>query len=255
VDDITFGFDTEGPVVTDVVASPNPAAVAQPVTLSATLDDSQTGNSKIVAAEYAVDGGLYTPMSASDGAFDAPTEAVEAALGSFGTPDVHTLCVRGTDAAGNTSTEQCTFLAVYDPSAGFVTGGGWIDSPEGAYRPDPSPTGRATFGFVSKYQKGATVPSGKTEFQFHAGGLNFQSTSYDWLVVTGATGDQIGQFKGTGTINGSGSYKFMVWAGDKSTADTFRIKIWQDEGAVEVAAYDNGTAQPIGGGAIVVHKK
>ena len=45
----------------------------------------------------------------------------------------------------------CTIAVVYDPSAGFVTGGGWIDSPEGAYIPDPSLTGKANFGFVSKY--------------------------------------------------------------------------------------------------------
>jgi hypothetical protein len=38
------------------------------------------------------------------------------------------------------------FLVVYDPDVGFVTGGGWIDSPESAYMPDPSLTGRANFG-------------------------------------------------------------------------------------------------------------
>lgn len=38
-------------------------------------------------------------------------------------------------------------------------------------------TGKATFGFVSKYKKGATLPTGETEFQFKAGNLNFMSTS------------------------------------------------------------------------------
>ena len=42
-------------------------------------------------------------------------------------------------------------ITVYDPNAGFVTGGGWIDSPLGAYIPDPALAGRANFGFVSKY--------------------------------------------------------------------------------------------------------
>src|SRR5258708_32684200 len=32
-------------------------------------------------------------------------------------------------------------VVVYDPAAGFVTGGGWIDSPSGAYLRSPSPTG------------------------------------------------------------------------------------------------------------------
>lgn len=79
-------------------------------------------------------------------------------------------------------------IVIYDPSAGFVTGGGWINSPAGAYIPDQSLAGKASFGFVAKYQKGLTVPTGNTEFQFHTAGLNFKSTSYGWLVVQGSNG-------------------------------------------------------------------
>lgn len=116
----------------------------------------------------------------------------------------------------------------------------------------PSPEGKATFGFVSKYKKGASVPEGNTEFQFKAGDLNFHSTSYDWLVVTGSN---YAKFKGTGTINGQGAYKFQIWAADGSP-DKFRIKIWWEEtDSTEHVVYDNGTDQPIGGGSIVVHTK
>ena len=139
---------------------------------------------------------------------------------------------------------------IYDPSGGFVTGGGWINSPVGAYKLDENLTGKATFGFVSKYKKGASVPEGNTEFQFKAGGLNFHSDSYDWLVVTGSN---YARFKGTGAINGQGGYKFMIWAGDGSP-DTFRIKIWVEEDGVETVIYDNGSDQVIGGGSIVVKK-
>jgi len=113
------------------------------------------------------------------------------------------------------------------------------------------PTGKATFGFVSKYKKGATVPDGNTEFQFKAGNLNFHSTSYEWLVVTGS---DFAKFKGEGTINGQGNYKFQIWAGDDSP-DTFRIKIWYEDNGTEVVVYDNGMDQAIGGGNIVVHNK
>ena len=75
---------------------------------------------------------------------------------------------------------------------------------------DPALTGKATFGFVTKYVKGATLPSGKTEFVFHAAGLNFQSTSYQWLVIAGAKA----QYKGSGTINGGGNHGFMLTAID-----------------------------------------
>jgi hypothetical protein len=119
-----------------------------------------------------------------------------------------------------------------------------------------SPEGKATFGFVSKYKKGASVPTGNTEFQFKAGDLNFHSSSYDWLVVTGSN---YAKYKGRGTINGepapnSEDYKFMLWAGDDDP-DTFRIRIWWEENGTEHIVYDNGMDQEIGGGSIVIHTK
>jgi hypothetical protein len=151
--------------------------------------------------------------------------------------------------------EDCTLLAVYDPSGGFVTGGGWIMSPAEAC-PDfcGGATGKASFGFVSKYKKGASVPTGNTEFQFKAGGLNFHSDEYDWLVVN--QGGSNAQYKGVGTVNGAGAYKFMLWAKDldPDAADTFRIKIWYEDGDREIVVYDNGFDQAIGRGNIKVHK-
>ena len=143
------------------------------------------------------------------------------------------------------SEPSCTIVVVYDNSAGFVTGGGWIDSPAGAYKADESLTGKANFGFVAKYKKDANVPDGNTQFQFKAGDLNFHSSSYEWLVVAGNKA----QFKGEGSINGQGSYKFMISA-DDDNPDTFRIHIWGDNGTL----YDNGSQQALGGGSIKVHK-
>ncbi|MHC4557261.1 MAG: hypothetical protein ACYS80_08145, partial [Planctomycetota bacterium] len=60
------------------------------------------------------------------------------------------------------------------------------------------------------------------------------------------------QFKGSGTINGDGSYKFMLWAGDDEP-DTFRIKIWEEVNETECIIYDNGSDQTIEGGNIVIH--
>jgi hypothetical protein len=121
-------------------------------------------------------------------------------------------------------------------------------------------TGKASFGFVSKYKKGASTPTGSTEFQFKAGNLNFHSDSYEWLLVTGGN---FARYKGEGTINGGLApngelFKFMLWAGDgtgPSGEDTFRIKIWYEVDNVEIVVYDNGMNQPISGGSIVVHTK
>jgi PKD repeat protein len=174
---------------------------------------------------------------------------------TYTAPGVYTISMTVTDDEGASDTEKW-LVVVYDPNGGFVTGGGWIMSPPGAYIPDPSLSGRANFGFVSKYKKGATVPEGQTEFQFQTGNLNFHSSAYEWLVVAGKKA----QYKGTGTINGSGNYGFMLTAWDESP-DKFRIKITGPSGLVydnkfNVACTDLDCADPqaIGGGSIVVHK-
>jgi hypothetical protein len=149
-----------------------------------------------------------------------------------------------------------TYVVVYDPSGGFATGAGQIDSPPGAYVTDPWASGKAIFAFVSRYQKGATVPDGHTQFIFTAGDLRFGSDTYQWLVVT--QGGTNAQFKGTGLVNGDlapggGEYGFMIWAND-GDPDTFRIRIrWEDTNSVEHVVYDNGFDQPITAGKITVH--
>jgi hypothetical protein len=117
-----------------------------------------------------------------------------------------------------------------------------------------SPEGKANFGFVAKNKKTQT-PDGNTEFMFKAVNLNFHSSSYDFLIVNKA--ESRAQFKGSGTINGVGAYKFMLWATDgdpNDSADTFRIKIWEEDGdGNETVVYDNGAEQAIASGSIVVH--
>ena len=101
------------------------------------------------------------------------------------------------------------YVVVYDPSSGFVTGGGWINSSAGAYPADPALVGKANFGFVSKYKKGATVPTGETEFQFHAASFNFKSASYEWLVVSGSRA----QYRGRARLMAR-SYRFVLTCTD-----------------------------------------
>jgi hypothetical protein len=192
-----------------------------------------------------------------DGALDAvvPYFAVTGGTcsGSIVPPEagIYTLTVRVKDDDNDVRSESFTVVS-YDLSAGFVTGGGWIQSAAGAYGPDLTLSGNATFAFDSKYNKGAgaTAPTGTTEFQFHAGGMDFQASSFQWLVVNQA--GTTAQFAGTGTINGQGSYTFMLWAMDGgNTGDTFRVQITNNNGGATV--YDNGVNQLLGGGSIVIH--
>jgi hypothetical protein len=129
---------------------------------------------------------------------------------------------------------------------------------------NPELTGRANFGFVSKYKKGKSVPDGNTEFQFHAVDINFHSTSYDWLVIAGHKA----MYKGTGIINGDGNFGFQLSAIDadltpSTDIDLFRIRIW-DKDNNDALVYDNkvGESDPnadpstaLGGGNIKIHQQ
>ena len=158
-------------------------------------------------------------------------------------------------------------VVVVDPDAGFVTGGGTIDSPAGAYAANPALTGKANFGFMSKYQKDATAltpPNGTIEFQFHAGKRQFPFGGYQ---LAGRSRDAKAMYRGTGTINGSGNYGFFIVAYDgqgPGSVDRFRIKIWNMD-AGDAVVYDNrmgvsediDTADPqaIANGSIQIHSK
>lgn len=184
-------------------------------------------------------------------------------FGRYGVSESHTYTNAGvykitltvTDDDGDSDSESLLYyVVVYDPSAGFVTGGGWIIAPPGSYPTDPSLTGKATFGFVSKYKKGQSNPEGNTEFQFHAASLNFHSHTYEWLVIAGP----LAMYKGTGTINGEGNYGFLITARDGQIKgggriDTFRIKIWDKENGDQIV-FDNNGDTALGGGQITIHK-
>ncbi len=261
----TAGFsvdiDVATPIVDAIAATPNPSQVLTAIRVTAVVDDTAPCSSGVAQASYTLDGLSWHPMVASDGSFGGTVELVDATLPAFTSAGVYSIRLRVTDGAGNSGeSSESLLLAVYDPSAGFVTGGGWIESPAGAYIEDPLMTGRATFGFVAKYRKGASVPTGQTEFQFRAAGFTFHSEIYDWLVVAGARA----QFKGTGTIDGQGDYGFMLTAIDGAVnggggTDRFRIRIW--DRASDRMVYDNEAglsdagipSTALGGGAIIVH--
>lgn len=153
------------------------------------------------------------------------------------------------------------YIVVFDPSGGFVTGGGWIFVQPGSYPADPTLTGKATFGFVSKYKKGQSTPSGNTEFQFHAANFNFHSHLYLWLVITNCKA----MYKGVGTVNGEGMYGFILTAidGQKNgggDVDKLRMKIWDADGNI---VFDNNLGLPndedpitaLSSGQITIHKE
>ena len=220
--------DDVAPTVSNVALSATLVPINTPVTLTATADDTTTGDSYISGAEYSVNGGSWTAMSASDGSFDSATEGVTASL-SPSTPGVYSVCVKATDAADNTSNQACATdtLVVYDPSAGFVTGGGRDNL-------------NNNFGFVAKYQAGGTVPVGSLEYQSPVG--NFHSNSFGYLIVNGNTAT----LAGTGTLDGVSGYSFTLTVTDASP-DTFGITFTNGSTSYTLES------SPISKGSIQIH--
>lgn len=284
--DVTTSLDTTNDIICGTVTSLSPFLVAEenvaPLVTAVTLPAAPVplGTSASVTASF-TDGNPGDTHTAVIGWDDGTTssanvsEAAGAGTASaahvYTSPGVYTVIATVSDGdlqgLRSSSDDQPAYIVVYDPTAGFVTGGGWFYSPAGAClwsgcAADGSTVGKASFGFVSRYKKGASTPSGNTEFQFKAGGLGFNSTSYQWLVVAGSRA----QYKGEGTINGSaGTYGFLITAIDGALAggggvDRFRIKIWDvGTGAIVYdnqmgGAEDTDAATALGGGSIVIHK-
>jgi hypothetical protein len=237
-------------------------AVNTNVTLTATIADADAGDSFTATWTLHDDnwGDIVIPGTVAGNTVQNVIQLANAGI--------YHISLTVTDAAGLTATAAIVnndaampaFVVIYDPTGGFVTGGGWIISPAGALQWTPQGAAvqteaKATFGFNSKYHKGASVPTGNTEFQFQAGNFRFKSTAYEWLVVAGSKA----QYKGTGQIQGqTGTYGFMLTGVDSSAGDRFRIKIWDEE--TGHAVYDNKRGQDdgadptlIGGGSIQIH--
>lgn len=248
-DPATINVLNVAPTIDAITAPINPIQVNTSINVNASFTDPGTPDTHSAVWDWGDNSTTPGTVTETNGSGSVSGSHTYTASG------VYTVKITVTDDDGDSDEAIFQYVVVYDPNGGFVTGGGWINSPAGAYTPDPSLTGQANFGFVSKYQKGATIPTGQTEFQFHVANLNFKSTSYDWLVIAGKKA----QYKGTGTINGAGNYGFMLTAIDGSP-DKFRIKIWDK--ITDEVIYDNqlgaeDTADPataIQGGSIVIHK-
>ena len=186
---------------------------------------------------------------------------------TFTVPGIYAVSLAVTDNCGgsgsaNTIGGISALVVVYDPNGGFVTGGGWINSPAGAYVPNPSLTGKANFGFNAKYKQNGSLDS-ETDFELKAGSFHFHSNNANWLVINGSKA----QYQGTGTVDGSShNYSFVVSVIDGQLAggggvDKFRITIW-DINNGNTLVYDNQSSTntsdlpttPLGGGNIVIHK-
>ncbi|MEU7938397.1 family 43 glycosylhydrolase [Microbispora bryophytorum] len=236
------------PEAGDVVTPAGPVEAGTRVTLSVPVADRGANDELTCTVDWK--DGTTRPGAVAGGTCTARH--------TYAKPGVHEPAVAVADDDGATASATGRPVVVYDRDAGFVTGGGWIDSPPRAYRANPALTGMATFEFTARYAKNAAgkdhaTPTGSTTFSFQSGPMEFTSTAYDWLVVSGGEV----RYRGIGTIGGAGRYGFEVVARDGDTrdgdgVDRFAVRIW-DERTGDVV-YQNGAGDAVRG-SVVVHAK
>lgn len=164
---------------------------------------------------------------------------------SYAAPGIYSVRATIVDAAGR-SAAVSRKLIVYEPSGGVVAGSGSFVSPQGALRKAPGRSARASFSFLA----GAGA-----QLQVDLPGMSFRSASLRPVAVKGAGA----QFEGSGTIDGSGGYKFILStmtgaAASPGERGRFSLKVWHLDPVThkEVVDYDSqGTRPGVAGGALV----
>jgi hypothetical protein len=164
---------------------------------------------------------------------------------TYAAAGVYRVSVSVVDKDGGMGRSALDMVVAFDPAAGSARGAGWFESPADALAPDGSVSGRASFGFLARYGNDATGVVAHPGVRMRVPGFEFDSTAYDWLVITGAKA----QLRGSGRVNGSGGYSFQIAAIDgqelgSSEPDRLRIQIW--DSASGLLVYDNQRGAPEG---------
>lgn len=241
--------ENDAPVILSINIVDEPTVVGENLVVSATYEDND-----LVSATWDWDDGSSTEGGFFEGIITGAHQYTEA--GNYNV----TLILE--DGCGQQTSESINDIIIVNPSGGFVTGGGKIKSPKGAWLADKDVSGMLYFGFVAKYHKKDTKPKGVAVIKIKDANVKFKSKSIDWLVVNSG---YTAMFEGTGKDRKHNQhYRFRISAVDEGhgwkSEDKFRFQLWKLESGELV--YDNQPGDPVDAeatekiskGDIVIHK-
>jgi phosphohistidine swiveling domain-containing protein len=220
----TVGVQNVAPVITGFTVPTAAQKLTASVPVSATFTDVGRLDTHTVLWQWGDGTSSVGAVNESAGA------GTTTASHKYSAPGLYKVTVIVTDKDGGVASASSQWVTVYDGSSD-VKGTGTIDLPSTqscANTCHSSCQKRVgEFTFDSKYRSGQSTPSGSVRFEIDADNLVFRGVTQQWLVVAGATL----KLRGTGTVNGKGTYQFLITATDgkllsRRTTDGFRIKIW-----------------------------
>jgi uncharacterized delta-60 repeat protein len=246
---------TPQPPVVGPIATTVPVRVGVRVSLSASF----TYNIPTDQHHAVWDWGDHTTTDSAGTVAEANGSGSVTGSHAYAAPGIYLVTVTVTDQRGASgSATAVPGVVVISLRIGGITGSGVLNGPPFAVAIAAAPAGQVRFRISAKYAGNRTVPQGAAVFRFQATHRTFHATALDWLVVSGDTA----WYQGSGTINGAGSYGFLVAASTGgSRAGKVRIRIWDKAtGAVVYdsqpgAPFNAVPATPIRGGRITLHIK
>ena len=235
----------QAPVVGVITVPTNPIQVNTTISASANFTDLNTSDTHTASWNWGdgtITPGTVTESSGSGSVSDSHTYTVAG---------VYTITLTVTDNSGSAGTSTFQYMSVYNPTPqGLFTGNRIFSSPVGAYPQNPNLTGQVQFGVTSKYLDTAII--GHVSMNFRAATLKFDATTLTVLVTSNG---QV-TLRGTGTINGSGNYNFLV-TGLDGLQEAVRFQIKDQLGTViydsQPGAVDTATPTASVTGQIIIH--
>ncbi|MFQ5852452.1 MAG: PKD domain-containing protein, partial [Candidatus Binatia bacterium] len=264
--DITISLDTQNDIICGQGSTLSIFAIVEP-NLPPVAQASVDVYLAPVGSVFAFDGSAsYDPdgtIVSYDWSFDDSSSGSGVSVThSYAAAGLYDVVLTVTDDLGAQGSDT-VLVVVYDPAAGFATGGGWFvpggpTSDLGDRLPGLDNTSPANFGFVVKYKPGATTPDGQLEFQYRQGDFNLHSSGMDWLVIVN---NNWAKFHGSATIKGlEGLFPFRVDARDGDFSggnqpDRFIIKVWAPGADPDTDDPIYKASGDLQGGNIIIHTK
>ena len=154
----------------------------------------------------------------TEGTIDVATGMVYGSY-TYSETGLYDVTVTITDICGEQATETYSYIVIYDPCAGHVTGGGYfLDGKK-----------KNNFGFNAMYDHETGLPKGNVNFHDKLSGMHFKAENVAWLMVNN---DQA-IFQGNGLVNDQEGYSYLVSMIDGDVTGTpkinyLRIVIWDE---------------------------